>query len=199
MSKIHARDELKGINAANPAFATLPVVRLRTDPYAARLAGNCQSVARAWLPVVLSAGALLGMPTSCPVGKRLPTGQPSRKCSISPARILLRIGVSFVAPLGREQCKHRPADHLLRAIPEQGLGAAVPTGDVPSHVLADDGIVGGLNDPPSRRSQTCSVACVVDARTCGHASSGREDKFPFLTHRQFLQKFLQCIIVRNFL
>jgi hypothetical protein len=59
---------------------------------------------------------------------------------------------AFLAPqLGRDQQRDRLADHLGRRIAEDAFGAFIPGGDDAVEVLADDGIVGGLDDRGEKR------------------------------------------------
>ena len=52
----------------------------------------------------------------------------------------------FGFQLGRDQHLHRLADGLLSAVAKQGLGGPVPVGDAAVQGLADDGVVGRLDD-----------------------------------------------------
>src|SRR5262249_9621978 len=54
--------------------------------------------------------------------------------------------VFFGEPLPRNDDRDRLADRFGRRVPEYPFGAAVPRGDNAIQVLADDGIVGGLDD-----------------------------------------------------
>src|SRR5258706_10366259 len=52
----------------------------------------------------------------------------------------------FVLPVLRDQYPHRFPDNLLGLVSEEPLGCAVPAGDSAVEVLADNCVVGRLND-----------------------------------------------------
>jgi hypothetical protein len=52
----------------------------------------------------------------------------------------------FVRTAGRRQYRHRPPDGLFGCVTEHALSAAVPAADNAVQILADDGIVGRLDD-----------------------------------------------------
>ena len=49
-------------------------------------------------------------------------------------------------PVRRNQLEDRGSDHLAGRIAEDRRGAAVPAGDDALDVLANDGVIGGLDD-----------------------------------------------------
>src|SRR5688572_13892922 len=60
----------------------------------------------------------------------------------------------FVKPFGRDQYGYGLPDRLLRRVAEQSFRASVPAGDDAIKVLADNGIVAGIdNCAEQRRSQ----------------------------------------------
>lgn len=52
----------------------------------------------------------------------------------------------LVEAVGREENLHRLTDHFRRAVAEDDLGAPVPAQDNAGQVLADDGVIGGLDN-----------------------------------------------------
>src|SRR5262245_66663282 len=52
----------------------------------------------------------------------------------------------FVQTIRRDQDRNRLANGILRQVPVQPFGAAIPAGNDPIEVRADDGIVGRLDD-----------------------------------------------------
>jgi hypothetical protein len=57
----------------------------------------------------------------------------------------------LVLAIGGNDDRDRLSDHFLREIAEQALRRPVPTGDDPVDILADDRIIGGVDD---RREET---------------------------------------------
>ena len=80
----------------------------------------------------------------------------------------------LVVEPGGDENRHRLADDLIGGVAEEALGAAIPGQDRSVEVLADDGIVGGLDHGPVHRS------IVVGPAALGDVPDGARDAQPLV-------------------
>jgi len=77
----------------------------------------------------------------------------------------------LVVELLRNQDGDRPADDLFGRVAEQALGGAVPADDDAVEGLADDGVVGRVNDGSKNIPGICGR---ISDRTWGHEPLGNK-------------------------
>src|SRR5678816_4408522 len=68
----------------------------------------------------------------------------------------------FLNAIGRKEHPDGPADDFLRLVTKGAFGAKVPAGDDGMEILADDRVVGGVDNCRKQAAQLCIAPLVAD-------------------------------------